>query len=191
MKKLISLLFIGVSFCSSCATIKAMDYTDAVYTSETTTTDDALIPLFDNTNLVIIKLGPGGRISNDKGENGGVFDTIKFLKTHPEKRIIIDGKCYSACTLLLTSENVYFTKNAEFYFHSASLSVWDGKQYVSSEPSVTGNKRMMEAFSMEVKIWLHAKKAFKSFEFVKMDNETAQRFFKNQFYVSDQAQRIK
>lgn len=131
-------------------------------------TDYNLVQIFEATraNKMIIEQGNGGEVA-------GMFATLKYLEAHPEKKIIIDGFCASACTMLLSKrlKNVCFTKQAEFYFHSVyTQNEKTGKK--TMDPA--SNKVMYEEFDTPLQFFITASHAYGSLKLTKMDVDTAQ-----------------
>lgn len=81
-------------------------------------TDGNLMELFKTYDTIIIRDGWGGYID-------GMYQSIEFLEKNPNKKVIIDGACASACTLLLNvkTPNVGWSDNARFQFHSSYTSI--------------------------------------------------------------------
>ncbi|MNR94788.1 hypothetical protein D3C72_258760 [compost metagenome] len=135
---------------------------------QTLPTDQFMVKIFKQTDAIIIREGRGGELN-------GMLSTLKYLDENQHKLIVIDGVCASACTLLLTRpENVVFTENAVFRFHSAAVYSSDKKSY---QLAPVGNAKMFDLFPEEVQEWILDTDAFGSIEFTDMDNETARAFF--------------
>jgi hypothetical protein len=67
--------------------------------------------------------------------------------------VVIDGKCYSACTMvlgLLPSNRVCATQNAVFGFHAAWMYDTAGNRV----PSPVGTRDLMKAYPAAVRAWL-------------------------------------
>lgn len=124
-------------------------------------TDDTLYFYNNLTNYIIISTGTGGNLDG----------MIEFRNAYPEFNIIIDGDCYSACTLLLGMKNVYYTENASFYFHS-SYNLTCGFMFSKTVGlSLKGNSSMMEIFNPSIRQWIQKSKAYESLSFTRLPNE--------------------
>ena len=67
--------------------------------------------------------------------------------------VVIDGKCYSACTMilgLLPPNRVCATQNAAFGFHAAWMFDTAGNRV----PSPAGTKDLMKAYPASVRAWI-------------------------------------
>ena len=139
-----------------------------------TPTDGVLMNVMELTDAIIISDGVGGHLD-------GMLAVLKYLDHHPQKTIIIDGACASACTLLLSRPaNVVFTENAVFRFHSASIrEEVNGKfRYFMSAP---GNEKMLAVMPERLKDWIKETDAFGSRELTDMDSTTARQLFPKMF----------
>src|SRR5262245_3988633 len=70
-------------------------------------------------------------LSSPGGEVGGFLKLFEVLRESGE-RIIIDGPCYSACTLVLSTipkERICVTRRAVLGFHGARLVDREGNEY--------------------------------------------------------------
>ena len=70
-------------------------------------------------------------LSSPGGEVGGFLKLFEMLRESGE-RIIIDGPCYSACTLVLSTipkERICVTRRAVLGFHGARLIDREGNEY--------------------------------------------------------------
>src|SRR6516162_11075791 len=79
---------------------------------------------------VRIKSSPGGQI----GEFLDLFEEVRATG----ERVVIDGPCLSACTLVLSmipSERICVTRRAIFGFHAARSIDRRGKTYAEPEAS--------------------------------------------------------
>lgn len=139
-------------------------------------TDQFIMKVFNKTDSIIIRTGRGGELN-------GMLETLTYLDENPTKTIIIDGPCFSACTLLLSKpNNVVFTERAKFYFHSAHFRYPDGSIVLSPE----GNKRMLGVFNDGTKSWINRHNAFASDKFVMMPNSVARSFYPKMFVRSSE-----
>jgi len=132
-------------------------------------TDGNLIGFLKQTDALIIQFGGGGNL-------GGMKDTLAYLKANPEKVVLIDGPCFSACTLLLEAKNTLWTNDAKFYFHSATAH-WcaDGKE--QSGMSTSANEAMLDIFRPHTQVWIIESGAFESLEFTKMPEVLVERIY--------------
>jgi len=136
-------------------------------------TDDNLMSLLHRYDTIVIKFGGGGKVY-------GMFDTLDYLKTRPHKTIIIDGGCYSACTMLLTSPNVLLTQNARIFFHSATSTVCeDGKNV--TRLGHKANKDMLGKFNPMQRAWIKLHKAYASTNFTEMPKKLVRQLYKSKF----------
>jgi hypothetical protein len=134
-------------------------------------TDQFLIRLFGTTDAILIRGGAGGDVD-------GMIRTLDYLDKHPEKLVVIDGPCYSACTMLLARpKNVVFTENASFLFHSARVE-WRNSEgeVIRWELSYAGNEKMLDQFPIQIQEWIVQRDAFASREFTEMTNNEVTRF---------------
>jgi hypothetical protein len=85
-------------------------------------------------------------------------DVVQFLKLfeilkHSGERIIIDGPCYSACTLVLTEiprNHICVTSRAVLGFHAPRVVDQDGREYDAS-----GAKRLIAAtYPTAIRGWI-------------------------------------
>lgn len=87
------------------------------------------------------------RITNDMGGNvQSYWDKVDQVRASGE-RVIIDGRCYSACTLwlrLVRYGRLCVTPRAEFGFHSAMTSL--------GFPDPVWNERLTDAYPDNVKV---------------------------------------
>lgn len=135
-------------------------------------TDQSLISYFKHVDTLVIRSGAGGELD-------GMMQTLAYLDQHPEKTVIIDGECASACTLLLSRpNNVVFTERASFLFHSAYVGECKrGLRHYNM--AQIGNDRMMNVFPDEFKGWLIGKNAFGSVNFTRLHALVAKYYFPN------------
>ena len=80
-----------------------------------------------------------------KSPGGEVLKTQQIIKdlneNHPRVRIRVEGKCASACTMLIAVKNLCYTKTSEWIFHGAAtkshpgtVSTWGNIQVMSMYP---------------------------------------------------------
>jgi hypothetical protein len=87
------------------------------------------------------------------GEVGAFLKLFEVLRESGE-RIVIDGLCYSACTLVLSTvprERICVTRRAVLGFHGARLFDYEGNEY-TVPPSL--NAAVAEAYPEPVKRWI-------------------------------------
>ena len=105
----------------------------------------ALSTLAPATAEVRIKSSPGGQI-------GEFLDMYAEVKDSGQK-VVIDGPCLSACTLVLgvvPRDRICVTKNAELGFHAAWMPTSHGGKV--TQPVAT--KMMMDMYPSDVKGWI-------------------------------------
>jgi hypothetical protein len=100
------------------------------------------------------------RISNDKGgQIGPYLDAYVSLRNSGD-RVIIDGPCLSACTIvlgILPRERICVTKRAQLGFHAAWNPGADGRPVLSR----AGTKALWDLYPGEVRTWLKRKGGLK------------------------------
>jgi hypothetical protein len=93
------------------------------------------------------------RISNDKGgQIGPYLDAFVSLRQSGE-RVIIDGPCLSACTIVLgvlPRERICVTRRAQLGFHAAWNPGRDGRPVLSH----AGTKALWDIYPGHVRAWL-------------------------------------
>ena len=95
------------------------------------------------------------RISDDQG---GLIDTYvqKFTRMRDSgERIVVDGQCLSACTLMLAMvprERICVTPNAVFGFHSAWSYDGQGGETVNRDATQT----MWNMYPERIRAWIRA-----------------------------------
>src|SRR5712692_10191559 len=75
------------------------------------------------------------RISNDMGGSLGKY-LLMFTRIRDSgERVIIDGNCFSACTLvtIIPKERICITERAVLGFHAGWVDENSGKQIISAE----------------------------------------------------------
>lgn len=93
------------------------------------------------------------RIRNDPG--GRISDHMQgFARVRESgQRVVIDGPCYSACTLvlgLIPHERLCVTPRARLGFHAAWAYAPDG----SVVPSHSGTESLMRVYPPQVRSWI-------------------------------------
>jgi len=100
------------------------------------------------------------RISNDKGgQIGPYLDNYVSLRNSGE-RVIIDGPCLSACTIVLgimPRERICVTRRAQLGFHAAWNPGTDGRPVLSR----AGTKALWDLYPGEVRAWLRKRGGLK------------------------------
>ncbi len=93
------------------------------------------------------------RISNDSGGRIGPYiEAFASLRTSGE-RVIIDGPCLSACTMVLgfvPTSRICVTPRARLGFHAAWLPDTDGRPVISTP----GTKVLWELYPTRVRQWI-------------------------------------
>jgi hypothetical protein len=94
---------------------------------------------------VRILASPGGQV-------GPFIDLFEKVRNSGE-RVVIDGPCLSACTLVLSmvpSERICVTRRAVFGFHAARSMDRRGRMYAEPEAS----KLVLQAYPGPVRDWI-------------------------------------
>ncbi len=88
-----------------------------------------------------------------RNDPGGITDVyVGKYKSLAGKRIVIDGRCDSACTMALGNPRTCATANASFGFHSAYLvDVASGRRL---GPDAAGNRKLMSHYPAGVRAWI-------------------------------------
>ena len=92
-----------------------------------------------------ILASPGGQV----GPFLELFDRVR----ESGERVVIDGPCYSACTLVLStvpSERICVTRRAVLGFHAARSMDRRGRMYAEPEAS----QAVLEAYPAPVRGWI-------------------------------------
>jgi len=93
------------------------------------------------------------RILSSPGRQVGPFlDLFEEVRASGE-RVVIDGPCLSACTLVLSmipSDRICVTRRAIFGFHAARSIDRRGKTYAEPEAS----QLVLEAYPAPVRVWI-------------------------------------
>lgn len=120
-------------------------------------TDSNLMQTLQTYDQIVIRYGAGGFVD-------GMLQTMAYLRVHPEKRIVIDGECVSACTLLLASSvsraNVCYTRNARFSFHSAYYEEAAAGGPASKVRDPKYNSAMLRTFNPSMRQWIIRTRAY-------------------------------
>jgi hypothetical protein len=91
-------------------------------------------------------------LSSPGGQVGPFLDLFEELRQSGE-RVVIDGPCMSACTLVLSmvpSERICVTRRAVLGFHAARSIDRRGRTYAEPEAS----QLVLEAYPTPVRIWI-------------------------------------
>ncbi|MCB1413703.1 MAG: hypothetical protein KDJ76_11285 [Xanthobacteraceae bacterium] len=91
-------------------------------------------------------------LSSPGGEVGRFLQLFEELRASGE-RIVIDGPCYSACTLVLSAvpaHRICVTRRAVLGFHAARSI--DGRGRIYREPEAT--RLVLEAYPAPVRHWI-------------------------------------
>ena len=141
-------------------------------------TDGNLLPYLLDYDSIVIQLGTGGNVKS-------MIEVIQFLRSNPEKTVVINGECYSACTMLLGApDNVLLTNNARLFFHSSSaMECVNGGPY--RRLSTNGNRNMMLLFNTEQREWLLTSAAYDSSRFVEMPSALIRQIYWKQWMNTD------
>ena len=92
-------------------------------------------------------------LASPGGEVGSFLKLFEALRESGE-RIVIDGPCYSACTLVLGTipqDRICVTRRAVLGFHGARLFDRAGNEY---RPSASLNTAVTEAYPKPVQQWI-------------------------------------
>jgi hypothetical protein len=91
-------------------------------------------------------------LSSPGGQVGPFLDLFEEVRASGE-RVVIDGPCLSACTLVLSmipSERICVTRRAIFGFHAARSIDRRGRTYAEPEAS----QLVLEAYPTPVRAWI-------------------------------------
>ena len=93
------------------------------------------------------------RIDDDMGGSLGQY-LLKFATIRDSgERVMIDGSCFSACTLvtaLVPKQRICVTERAKLGFHAGWIADQNGERAVSSE----GTKLMYQMYPREIQRWI-------------------------------------
>jgi hypothetical protein len=93
------------------------------------------------------------RITDDHGGNIGTYWSRYMAAREANEQVIIDGKCSSACTLVLgivPTRRICVTKNAVLGFHAAWRPGFLGF-HVASEP---GTRTLLSFYPLPIRQWI-------------------------------------
>jgi hypothetical protein len=91
-------------------------------------------------------------LSSPGGQVGPFLDLFEEVRASGE-RVVIDGPCLSACTLVLSmipSERICVTRRAIFGFHAARSIDRRGRTYAEPEAS----RLVLDAYPTPVRLWI-------------------------------------
>jgi hypothetical protein len=121
------------------------------------------IPRFGSTSGVIALLllfsdGASAtvRISDDVGGRIGTYVDFYTAARNSGERVVIDGVCLSACTLVLglvPRERICVTRRATLGFHAAWMPGPNGQPI----PSAVGTQVLWEVYPTSVRRWISAR----------------------------------
>jgi hypothetical protein len=96
------------------------------------------------------------RIANDPGgQIGPYLDKLHSIRSSGEK-VVIDGPCLSACTMLLgviPRERICVTHRAQLGFHAAWNPAGNGRRVVS----VAGTEVLWEVYPQHIRQWISSR----------------------------------
>jgi hypothetical protein len=96
------------------------------------------------------------RISDDVGGRIGAYVDQYSAVRNSGRRVVIDGMCLSACTLVLgivPRERICVTRRATLGFHAAWMPGPEGRPV----PSPAGTQALWDMYPQNVKRWLKSK----------------------------------
>ena len=94
------------------------------------------------------------RIGNDRGGSLGEY-LLRFTKIRDSgERVIIDGNCFSACTLvtIIPRERICVTQRAALGFHAGWVSDQNGNRVTSEE----GTRVLFELYPSTIRSWINS-----------------------------------
>ena len=107
--------------------------------------------------LLATSVAPGSsattRVGNDKGGSLGEY-LLRFTKIRDSgERVIIDGNCFSACTLvtIIPKERICVTQRAALGFHAGWVSDQNGNRVTSEE----GTRVLFELYPSTIRSWIN------------------------------------
>jgi hypothetical protein len=93
------------------------------------------------------------RIENDKGGSLGTYLLMFATMRDSGERVVIDGSCFSACTLvtaMIPKERVCITERAALGFHASWADDLDGNRVISSE----GTQLLYQMYPTMIRKWI-------------------------------------
>jgi len=118
--------------------------------------------------LVLLVLTPAApafadvRILGSPGGEVGSYLTLFEGVRKPGQRVVIDGPCLSACTLVLSTiprERICVTSRAVLGFHAPRWIDRQGRQYAASESTT---RVVASTYPAEVRAWIDRRGGLKS-----------------------------
>ena len=111
--------------------------------------------------LLAAEAGAAVRISNDKGgQIGPYLDNFAMLRNSGQK-VIIDGPCLSACTMVLgivPRDRICVTSRAKLGFHAAWNPAANGRVVMSH----AGTKALWDIYPSHIRSWLSKRGGLKT-----------------------------
>jgi hypothetical protein len=108
------------------------------------------------TVLFLVSQAPAAgevRILASPGGEAGAYLTLFETLNRSGERVVIDGPCFSACTLVLTAiplERICATRQAVFGFHAPQLVDQQGRKYAA--PDAT--RLVAASYPAEIRGWI-------------------------------------
>ena len=107
--------------------------------------------------LILISVAPSAsattRIGNDMGGPLGQY-LLRFTRIRDSgERVIIDGNCHSACTLvtIIPKERICVTRRAVLGFHAGWVDELNGERVTSTE----GTRVLFELYPPAIRSWIN------------------------------------
>ncbi len=135
-----------------------------------------LIPYINRVETLVINEGQGGKVN-------GMAQALLMLDFSKTK-VVINGYCFSSCTLLLSSPNTFITKNAKFYVHSsynASCIRGEWRYFLGQDT----NALMLKLFDQNTATWIVKNRAFYSVDLVMIPNDVIMQDYGSKVIDSD------
>ena len=114
----------------------------------------ALLLLVALAPAVSTPAGAEVRILGSPGGEVGSYLQLFAAVRQSGQRVVIDGPCYSACTLVLSSiprERICVTRRAVLGFHAPRWIDRRGKQYAASKDTV---RAVADVYPADVRAWI-------------------------------------
>jgi hypothetical protein len=114
-------------------------------------TSAAFAPAFADIRILA---SPGGPV--------GSYLTLFEAVRQSGQRVVIDGPCYSACTLVLSTiprERICVTSRAVLGFHAPRWMDQRGRQYAASESTT---RVVADTYPADVRAWIERRGGLKS-----------------------------
>jgi hypothetical protein len=108
----------------------------------------ALAPVVSMPALAEVRI-----LASPGGEVGSYLELFAKVRQSGQ-RVVIDGPCYSACTLVLSSiprERICVTRRAVLGFHAPRWIDRRGKQYAASSGTV---RAVADVYPADVRAWI-------------------------------------